>query len=171
MARKTKNKQSKKRSSGKSQSVNMQSILINGGLAIGAFLVTNYGSKLIKGNDTLIDAGYKVLLPQVAGVVSPLVMKKNAKILVPVAIGSIISLFLGLIETVPKDPEKKAKLTSMALITGEDYMDDDSEVIDLRDLNPEQQELLGKYIMTGNNSDPLAGQEYVMTGDNSDPLA
>lgn len=175
--KKTKTHKRKSKGSANGGKVTPGTLFTNIGLAIGAFLVTNYASKLIKGKDDLSEAGYKVLIPQVAGIASPLVIKGKSKMLVPVAVGSAVAMLLGLIETIPQDAGQKAKLTNMALITGDNPLDmSQGDVLDLSDLTPAQQNLLGRYIMTGaSNSDPLAGQNtgngYVVTGaDNSDPL-
>lgn len=171
MAKRKNKTKAKRRGKGSSAGgISTGSIFKGIGLAVAGFLVTNYGSKMIQGEKTIEEAGITILAPQAIGIASPLLMKKKARTLLPVAIGSGIALLLGLIETLPKDEKQKAKLTKMALLNGDLY--DGEDVIDLSDLTPDQQKLIGQYVMTGmSNSDPLGQDQYVVTGDNSDPLA
>ena len=159
-----------KRSSGMGKTSPVK-ILIDVALGIGGFLAANFASNTIKGEESISDAGFKVLIPQAAGVISPVV--KPA--LMPVAIGSALSALMILMS---QNPDKKSAMVDSKLMrAGED----DSESIDLSDLAEDQREMLGRYLITGKdqNSDPLgSGQvlmtgadRVIMTGDVSDPLS
>ena len=167
----------RKRSSVGSRKVSISNILLDGAVAIGAVLATQAIAKMTVGKDkTLVEAGFLPLLPSALGVASPFLIKSNLSR--PLAIGSLISLAMSAIaimdaknEATGKRPSGKPTMFESVFLTGTEL---DPDVFDIDDLTPEQKLMLGEYVMTGTNTDPLSGKgdsSYVMTGDNTDPLS
>jgi hypothetical protein len=177
MKKKTKKSPRRKSYSG-SKKASMSGILLDGAVTIASVLGTQALAKMLVGKDkTLVEAGFMPLIPSALGVASPFVLKSNLSR--PLAIGSLISLAMSAIAIMDaknvasgkKDPSKQTLFESVFL-TGNDPMLD-PDVFDIDDLTPEQKLMLGEYVMTGSNTDPLSGKNdtYVMTGDNTDPLS
>jgi len=175
-------KKVKRSPKGKSYSGNrkasMFGILLDGAVTIATVIGTQALAKMVIGKDkTLVEAGFIPLIPSALGIASPFVLKSNLSR--PLAIGSLISLAMSAIAIMDakneasgkKDPSKKTLFESVFLTGNDPSLDPD--VFDIDDLTPEQKLMLGEYVMTGSNTDPLSGKgdSYVMTGDNTDPLS